>query len=400
MTDCPVSARVKRRGAAIDMAGMVNTIGEMVDAAAFDPGRWSDVARGLRHQVPGTKVVFQALDRTLSRPLPLVAEGWAPQTIDAYLSHFGALNPWLAAWRTVPTLKPVNTEDTLPSSAFRKTPFYTDWLQREGEADSATGLKLLDEDGRAANLSMHYDCRHSERTSPVTQPLLKALAPRMRRALEANRTIARSTAAPLPEAALLHSLQDPAFVVDGDGRMLAANKPALALAAAGSALRIGMRDRVQMADATCQARFIARVRALCTGVGHTPAGAAAGDLVAGEGAERFSLTLLPVKPNLHVLALSGVLPLFLPETVVLAVLRPCVRSAVPALQLLQRRYGLTAAEARVALCLEQGGTLAQIGDRLGISYETVRTHLKAAFGKTGTGNQRELLTLVLKVDMP
>ena len=64
--------------------------------------------------------------------------------------------------------------------------------------------------------------------------------------------------------------------------------------------------------------------------------------------------------------------------------------------LLRRAYGLTAAEARLALALDRGGTLVEIAARLGVSYETVRAQLKAAFTKTGTRKQRDLLALVIK----
>ena len=60
-----------------------------------------------------------------------------------------------------------------------------------------------------------------------------------------------------------------------------------------------------------------------------------------------------------------------------------------------RLYGLSRAESRVAVLLGQGQRLEQIAEALGLTYETVRKHLKQIFIKTGTDRQAELVrTLV------
>lgn len=62
---------------------------------------------------------------------------------------------------------------------------------------------------------------------------------------------------------------------------------------------------------------------------------------------------------------------------------------------LRARYGLTAAELRVATELAAGFSVRAIADRHRISYETARTQLKAVLSKTGTRRQSELVSLVL-----
>jgi DNA-binding CsgD family transcriptional regulator len=63
--------------------------------------------------------------------------------------------------------------------------------------------------------------------------------------------------------------------------------------------------------------------------------------------------------------------------------------------LLQRHFGLTPAEARVALHLVAGETLRSAEAKLSITYEIARTHLKNIFGKTGTCRQAELVMVIL-----
>lgn len=61
---------------------------------------------------------------------------------------------------------------------------------------------------------------------------------------------------------------------------------------------------------------------------------------------------------------------------------------------LQRRYGLTDAEARVAIAIAEGRSVAECARRLDIGDATVRSHLKHVFDKTDTHRQVELVGLV------
>ena len=65
------------------------------------------------------------------------------------------------------------------------------------------------------------------------------------------------------------------------------------------------------------------------------------------------------------------------------------------IDLLQCHFGLTPAEARLALHLVAGETLRSAAVKLSISYETARTCLKSIFNKTGTCRQAELVIVIL-----
>src|SRR5947208_2110656 len=62
---------------------------------------------------------------------------------------------------------------------------------------------------------------------------------------------------------------------------------------------------------------------------------------------------------------------------------------------LRSHFGLTPAEARLALHLVTGETLRSAAAKLSISYETARTQLKNIFNKTKTRRQAELVILIL-----
>ncbi len=63
---------------------------------------------------------------------------------------------------------------------------------------------------------------------------------------------------------------------------------------------------------------------------------------------------------------------------------------------LGRQFHLTASETRLAICLASGQSLREAARHIGVSYETVRTQLKAIFAKTNTRRQVELVLLLNK----
>jgi DNA-binding CsgD family transcriptional regulator len=65
-------------------------------------------------------------------------------------------------------------------------------------------------------------------------------------------------------------------------------------------------------------------------------------------------------------------------------------------ELLARRFGLTPKEARVLQLLQLGHSTDDVGEQLGIGKETVRTHLKSLFSKTGTRSQVQLIVKALR----
>ena len=65
------------------------------------------------------------------------------------------------------------------------------------------------------------------------------------------------------------------------------------------------------------------------------------------------------------------------------------------IDLLRCHFGLTPAEARLALHLVAEETIRSAEAKLSISYETARTCLKKIFNKTGTRRQAELVMVIL-----
>jgi DNA-binding CsgD family transcriptional regulator len=71
-----------------------------------------------------------------------------------------------------------------------------------------------------------------------------------------------------------------------------------------------------------------------------------------------------------------------------------VPSTSPASPLLQALFDLTPAEARTASQITEGKSIEQISSTTGIAQNTIRSHLKSVFQKTGVQRQAELVSLL------
>ncbi len=168
-----------------------------------------------------------------------------------------------------------------------------------------------------------------------------------------------------------------------DGRMVGHNETAARILAAGDGLRLE-RGRLVAEPAAGDERLQALL-------------AAAGD---GEraGASQARLTLeRGHRAPLQVLVFPAGRPLPEPGPQVGAAIFLCdpERHIQIAPAALAQLYGLTPAESRLAGLLVGGMALTEAAIELGVSHQTVRTHLKRIFTKTGTNRQAELVGLLL-----
>lgn len=70
-------------------------------------------------------------------------------------------------------------------------------------------------------------------------------------------------------------------------------------------------------------------------------------------------------------------------------------ASLPTQAALRGRFGLTESEADVALALARGRSLREIAGVRGVAIDTIRSHLRTVFSKTGTRRQASLVVLIL-----
>ena len=188
------------------------------------------------------------------------------------------------------------------------------------------------------------------------------------------------------QAEALATIGIPGAVIDGAGRVLAANQAFEQLA---PRVRFGAADQLSLATREADQMLHAAL-----------AGAAAG-VVAAE-VHSIPLAALDAAPPLvlHVVRVRGVANDIFRRAVALVVVTAVAMPKAPLREVLFGLFDLTPAEARVAAALVRGRSVESAAADIGVSIETVRTQLKSVMAKTGTNRQTELVLLLSGAQLP
>jgi DNA-binding CsgD family transcriptional regulator len=165
------------------------------------------------------------------------------------------------------------------------------------------------------------------------------------------------------------------MIVDAEGLVVAANPIARRLVhASGGTLRLG--PRLGSRQAGVESRLLRAVRSVATDAGP----GVAFPIETAQG--RMQITVPPLRARRE------------HETRAVVFIQDRSLSELRALKSLDTRFDLTQAEQRVALQILTGHSAAAAARALGISPETVKSHLRSIFRKTSTGSQAEFVATV------
>jgi len=214
--------------------------------------------------------------------------------------------------------------------------------------------------------------------------LFAALIPRLQRAVQLQLRLAGLDGLPPGSAEILNRLLHGVVLVDGEARVIFANQAAESILRAGRGLSV--RHDGLRAEIPGETRRLRRLIAQCAASGSSLGGTEGRLRLSCE--HRMPLTVF-VAPHysrfgwIDVVRPRAILFITDPEATVAA-----------RRQWLREDFGLTSAEAAAEIVKADG--LRLVAGRLGVSLETVRTHLAHVFAKTGTRRQAELVRLILQ----
>ena len=370
----------RRIGAEI-VSGDVLALVELVYEAAGDDGLWTPFLEGLMSRTGDKAVALNLQD--LRRPGgEIVAQvGFDPGYQERYAEHYGAVNPWFTRSRVPLTIGAVSpTAAVFPEDQLVKTEFYSDYLAPQG-LFRGLGLVVSGSDSSVAVLTLMRS-RDLPDYGPPEERLMAHLAPHLQRAfllrsrlsaLREERRVTLEALDELPSALLL---------LDANGLPVLANRAARRILRARDGLWLD-RDGLRAATAI----FTSRLRDLLRRTAFPLAGGTPeGDVLRlprPSGAPPLVVLATPLPPSSRPPGGAG--------AAVAVFLRDPANEPVATTERLERLHGLTAAEARLAVRLAAGEPLDEAADALGVTRETVRSQLKAIFGKTDTRRQGELL---------
>jgi DNA-binding CsgD family transcriptional regulator len=267
--------------------------------------------------------------------------------------------------------------DDYRSEELKRDLYYLEFLRPNGFFWHAN-VSIESSDGEEIGLSFKrgLNAGHYDRGDAV---LLDALLPNLRTTMRiARHMLDRETSGVVR---MLHQRGSPVFELDAWGRVLRVH---------------GNAD-----EATCPLRIRGRKLATASRASQASLDRAVNAAIANPGAPALAVLPSAIASGHFVqfVPVNGrARDIFLSAAAVGVVIprKRDLRSAAD-LAWLRETFGLTERESRVADMISQGASIPDIARALGISADTTRDHLKAAFAKTGTGRQAELVSLLAQI---
>jgi DNA-binding CsgD family transcriptional regulator len=308
--------------------------------------------------------------------------GFDPRAIEQFFGYFATRNVLLqrGLHRAAGTV--VSDQDVMPKVELRRTEYYNDLLLKQEDTNAILTAYLW----RDAERFVVFNCNRSLREpefDAADKDALRPLLIHFRRAIEMALRLgtlegAATLGAPLHDGTL-HGI----LVADEQGAVLYANGVAERLLAEADGLTAGAAGLAAATPAASAAlaTILARAATGCDG---------------------GTVALPRPRRGRPLYVIAAPLP---EETLwlqparrrVLLLLRDPAERAELEEQDLRSLFGLTRAEARLALQLYRGEELAAAATSLGISPHTARAHLNAILAKTETSRQAELMRRLVTV---
>jgi DNA-binding CsgD family transcriptional regulator len=322
-------------------------------------------------------------------PSITVAAGWSEQAIRAYREHFGAINPYRGLSLTKEVGRVYHVHELVPKSVVMRSEFYAGFVAPTGRHLAAVHVRLFEHSGgsEVAGLAVHYGSDRPEDDVAASMPYHQRLVPHIQSAMRLHYELLslRSRADDLSWA--LETAGVAVVVCNNRGQVSFANGPAQRILDRNDGLGYGAEG---LTAERCRGnRSLRRVLMETAGVAERRCTVVHTALRVERADERpdYELLLFPLPESQRLLRqLGGRVLVFIHDP-----------GALPptAQQVLASLYQLTARESEIVRLLADGHAPNALADRFGVSRETIKSHLKAAFAKTETRSQSQLLAKVL-----
>ncbi|SNB73208.1 transcriptional regulator, LuxR family [Arboricoccus pini] len=364
----------------IDPDDLSRLIGQIYDTVA-NPETWPVVLERCAEFVGGVMPSIFWQDAIVRWASVFYFHGEDPHCRDRYFQTYAGTNPLFPARSFVESGIVMGGGDVVPHAEFRETRFFKEWVQSEGIFD-AVGANLQCHPTSSACLAVQRSVEQRV-VDQSSRARMDMIVPHLRRAVLTGRELDHQKARSDGLEKALGSLSTGIFLVDKEGRLSLANEKGRQLLEEGSFLRL-RGETLSVAHPKIDHALRCALRSAATG---KPAidGEAALALTPVTVKPRWLATFLPLSTGARLKARLGF------NADVAIIVRRAEIHVASGIETIARIYGLTAAEMRVLRSVAVYASVEDIARALGISAGTVKTHLTALFGKTGTHRRADLV---------
>jgi len=387
--------RTKRTAAAVpafimsEVETVSTLIGDIYDAA-LDPALWPGVFDGISAYVGVANTNLYSHDNVGKCAELYFTSAHDPEYRQLYFDSYFKINPLFPTVVFCEAEKSLSIADVVPREEFCKTKFSREWLAPQGYVDAVFSVVEKSRTG-CALFTVIRDLTQGL-ADEETHRRFSLLIPHVRRSLLIGRVIDlhKVEAAALADA--LDTLAAAMFLVDARGSLVHINVSGHAMLSHGNVLKAA-KGRLRAIDPHAEQVL-----------GDIFATAPEGDLLLG----RKGIAV-PLKASDGERYIANVLPLTSGTRrkagiSYAAVAVVFVRKAgldLPSLpEAIAHEFRLTPAELRVLFSIVDFGGVPEVAGILGVSDNTVRTHLQHVFEKTETSRQADLVKLVAGYSSP
>lgn len=367
----------------MEATGQVEGVLALIYESALESGDWWKASRAIADFCGGANAALVQLDPTLG--LAEVTTPRAdPDIVEAYNQHWWAHDPTAKA---TGALAPGTITDlsTTGRERFLGSRFHREFWSRSGLGAERLASNLIVDGSAFSSVVLQTDPLHDEITVDMRERF-SLIVPHLVRGMSASAGLRRMTLN-LVGAGLDNAV--PILIVDADARLEEANEAAIAmLRDGGEASLVGF--QVVLRDAVANARVRHALRA--SGGTATLTGPGRIRFRSQLSGEVVAVEVMPMPPGIH-----GY-PAARGSTVFALVFDDPAARARRTVATLRERYGLTPAEARLAVEIAKGDGRAAAAARCGISVNTARSHMKSIFAKTDVHRQAALVRLIDRID--
>src|SRR5215470_16091768 len=361
---------------------LTSLIGDIYDAA-LDSSLWVGVLAKITDYVGGHAGGLLSKDSLSKFGNAYYHCGVDPHYLALYAETYWRFDPMgaLPFWDVGQI---ASIPDLVPYDEFREGRFFREWVEPQGWIDAANTV-LEKSVTSCAYLSIIRGKAHGMVDDEMRQ-CMAVVAPHVRRAVLIGRVIDLQQIQAASFADALDGISSGVFLVDANARIIHANE-------AGHAMLL-MDDFLRMIDG----RLVASDQEVDQALRESFSAAQNGDGALGVKGIAVPLTDRDGKPyTAHVLTLTSGERSYAgrASTAVAALFVRRAALVIPSPpEVIAKSYRLTPTELRVLLSIVDVGGIPEVAGALGISENTVRTHVDNLFEKTGATRQAELVKLV------
>ena len=364
-----------------DLSPLIGSLYDAVD----QPDHWTEALDDIGDALGGA-----ALVSSLHRPGGMafgVSNRLDPEADQVLRSQYASpeTNPLMAAMPRLPVLTPVARENLMDDASYLRSGLFNDVFRTQGYVHA--GLSCLARENRVI-----IPCGVLRRTNREFDTecfeLYNAILPHLRRALELTVRFADQRAACHHIEAIANAGDDGYIVTDASARVLYSNATAERILSSrdGLCCRKGVLCASRPAETSKLRELIAAAALRFDYLG--------GDMrvARAEGATPWAMLVLPDSEPFSGFAGNRCgSALAMVRVVDLERRTNAPEARMTAL------FGLSGAEAAIAVGLMEGGCPEEIAERRNLRITTVRTHIRSIYLKTGTCRQTELIRLLLQI---